>query len=116
MVTDTGKIRPVVNENRRTYYKLHPNQDKYPGAVITMLNLPNDAYHWELWQKKGYKLSPQELMPDMKLEKIEEGEYKFIVSPSSTIEQKKVCEVCGRECIGEFGLNSHKKSHEKDKK
>lgn len=115
MVTDIGKIRPIVKEQRRTYFKLHPDQKKYPGTVITMPNLPDDQYHWGVWQAKGYKTTPQELMPDKKLIKTEGGEWKFeIDSPSLVSDQERKCDICGQICVGDFGLQAHKRKHDKE--
>ena len=100
----------IFNEERRTYYKLHPDQVKRPGEIITMPNLPDDKYHWDLWHKRNYATNPQDLMPNAKLITTEEGELKFDLEtplPSSEF----VCDVCGQVCKNAFGLNSHKRSH-----
>lgn len=114
MLDQTGKT-VVFSENRMTYYKLHPEQKRCPGEVIVMPNLPNDTYHRDLWYKKGYKLDPQDLMPGRKLEIIE-GQPRFVLgSPGEIPTQMLTCPICGKNCVGEFGLNSHKRTHEKDK-
>ncbi len=107
----------VLSEQRLVYYKLHPNQGKYPGVVIEMPNLPNDVYHRDLWYAKGYKQDAQDLMPGKPLKWDETiGSYKFnITAKEATMQsQKVVCSVCNQECVGEFGLNSHMKKHEKE--
>jgi hypothetical protein len=113
--TKEGNIETYVNEQRRAYYRLDPEQKKHPGAVIVMPNLPNDQYHWDMWQKKGYKTSPQELLPDKKLIRDEEGQYRFDITAEEAPKTVFKCDICGRECVGEFGLNTHKRMHEKDK-
>lgn len=106
-----------VKEFRRTYYKPHPDQKKYPGAIIEMPNLPNDQYHWEMWQEKGYKLNPQELFPDKKVVRNAEGEWIAIIDSPSDIPQTTVkCPKCGQECVGEFGLKAHMRKHDKEEK
>ncbi len=110
----TGKT-VVFSENRMTYYKLHPSQEKYPGAIIEMPSLPNDVYHRDLWYHKGYKLDPQDLMPGKKIVWSEVwGCRKFDIPLSETTQPKRTCEICGKECIGDFGLQAHKKSHDKN--
>lgn len=105
-----------IKEFRKTYYKMHPDQKKYPGTIIEMPNLPNDQYHWELWQGKGYKLSPQELFPDKKVVKNADGEWVAILDSPSDIPQATFkCQICGKECVGNFGLQAHMRKHEKEK-
>ena len=87
MVTNSaGKIVAILSEQRVTMYKLHPNQEKYPGAVIEMVNLPYDEYHRDLWYKKGYKRTIQELMPGKKVVQDDKyGGYRFILdSPAES--------------------------------
>ena len=109
-----GTIESIVNEQRKTYYKLDPEQKKHPGAVIVMPNLPDDNYHFGLWREKGYKTNPQELMPGKKLTKTDKGEYRFEITPDDVKSQILECDICGKECVGEFGLNRHKTSHKKN--
>lgn len=108
-----ARIRKIINEDRRTYYKLHPNQEKYPGAIIEMPNLPNDKYHWDMWMQKGYQADMKSLMPGKEIVwDANWGCNKFITNES--IEMKRVCDICGQECIGDFGLQAHKRKHEKE--
>jgi len=101
-----------VREKRRTYYKLHPNQAKYPGAIIEMPNLPEDQYHWEVWQQKGYKTNPEDLMPGKPIVYAKEwGCKKFDIPSEEILSQKRVCSICQQECVGDFGLQSHMKKH-----
>ncbi len=103
-----------IREKVRTYYRLHPNQEKYPGALMEMPNLPDDQYHWEMWQLKGYKPTKEELMPGKSIVWEEKwGMYRFDISPTQASQPMKICSVCQKPCVGEFGLKAHMRSHEK---
>ena len=80
MVTGTVEIpsKPIKKENKKTWYRLHPNQDNpdFFGHVMVCPNLPNGAIvsdagnlmsMAEMYRKKGFKETPQELNPNAKL-------------------------------------------------
>ncbi len=73
--------KPILRENKVTLYKLHPSDF---GRVIKMPNLPNGLHEAELWRNKGYKKTPQELMPDAQLEQDPEGGI-FLVPDGYTL-------------------------------
>lgn len=76
-----GKV-DILRENKVTLYRLHPSEF---GRVMIMPNLPNGLHEAELWRKKGYKFTPQELMPDAKIEHDAEGGM-FLVPPGYKLE------------------------------
>jgi len=73
---------PILRENKVTLYRLHPTDS---GRVIEMPNLPNGLHEAEMWRKKGFKATPQELNPQARLETNPEGEM-FLVPPGYKLE------------------------------
>ena len=80
MVTGTVEMpsKPIKKENKKTWYRLHPNQDNpdFFGHVMVCPNLPNGAIvsdagnlmsMAEMYRKKGFKETPQELNPNARL-------------------------------------------------
>ena len=76
MEGNTGmKTIPILRENKVILYRLHPTEF---GRVMRMPNLPSGLHEAESFRNKGWKLNPQELMLDAKLEANPEGEQ-FLV-------------------------------------
>ena len=127
MQKDIGNVEQIIRETKRTHYKLHPDalitwdearmrgwsEESWKavrGLVIEMPNLPNESIDGHsLWELKGYKPNPQDLMPQNEL--IEEnGEFRFKLDSPTPSEEFK-CEVCGKVCASKLGLGAHMKSH-----
>ena len=87
MAGNTGmKTIPILRENKVTLYRLHPTEF---GRIMRMPNLPNGLHEAESFRNKGWKLNPQELMLDAKLETNPEGEQ-FLVPEGYKLKSKTV--------------------------
>jgi len=151
---DGVKQTPLTKKGRyKTWYRLHPNQDdpNFFGHVMICHNLPAGAYVSlagdkmsvsEMYFKKGFRETPQELNPTAKLVE-KNGEYYLVpegyelkemvektlfgdgksyvdatvqrVVKKETVNEDDslTCDICGKVCRGEFGLKTHKRSHAK---
>lgn len=135
MVTETDiKKQDILREHKVTLYRLHPTEF---GAIMVMPNLPFGLRERDRYlNEKGYKRTPQELMPEAEVKTNDAGELflvpkgyelkslpdKALLGDGKTFKDISVwqvtkcessfpCPECGKSCVSDFGLQSHMKSH-----
>lgn len=64
----SGEVEEIIVEDKVTIYRLHPNQKEYFGLIQTAPNQPNIHKKLVEKSKKGWRLNPQNLAPDCKIE------------------------------------------------
>ena len=77
-------MTPIIRELKITLYRLHPIQKEYDaikqtdgcfGEIMVCPNLPNNLHSADVYRKKGFKETPEELMPRAELKRESGGFY-----------------------------------------
>lgn len=83
---NTGIIsEPILRENKVILYREHPERR---GEIMVMPNLPNGLHEAEVYRRKGYKRTPQEIDPYAEVVRNPEGGL-FLIRKGERLESYK---------------------------